>query len=164
MILQDLWPALEHMPFALAVRQSDLLFPWIESVHVLAIVLVVGTVFIVDLRLLGLASRGRPVTQLAREVLPYTWAAYGLAACTGFLLFSSSAVSYVNDLPFRLKMLTMAMAGVNMLVFHFVSYRGVARWDRSARPPLGARTAAGISMACWVAIVVFGRWVGFSLN
>ncbi|HVY34667.1 MAG TPA: DUF6644 family protein [Caulobacteraceae bacterium] len=164
MSLHDLWSALEQAPFAVLVRQNELVFPWIESVHVLAIVLVVGTVFIVDLRLLGVASRGRPVTQLAREVLPCTWAAYGLAACTGFLLFSSSAVAYANDLPFRLKMLTMALAGVNMLVFHFVPYRDVAHWDRSVRTPVGVRAAAGISMICWIAIVGFGRWVGFSLN
>jgi hypothetical protein len=164
MTLPDPWPTLEQAPFAVAVRQNGLLFPWIESVHVLAIVLVVGTVFVVDLRLLGLASRSKAVSRLTAEVLPYTWAAYGLAVVTGLLLFSSSATSYAADLPFRLKMATMAVAGCNMLAFHFLPYRTVSQWDLLASPPPAAKASAAISLVCWIAIVVFGRWVGFSLN
>ena len=164
MTLQDIWPALEQAPFAVAVRQNALLFPWIESVHVLAITLVVGTVSIVDFRLLGVASHNKAVSRLAAEVLPYTWGAFALAGTTGFLLFSSSATSYAGDLPFRLKMLTMAVAGCNMLAFHFFPYRTVGRWDVAINPPLAAKLSAGLSLACWATIVVFGRWVGFSLN
>ncbi len=164
MTLHDLWPALEQAPFAVAVRQNALLFPWIESVHVLAISLVVGTVAIVDLRLLGVASRNKPVSRLAEEVLPYTWGAFLVAVTTGFLLFSSSATGYAADIQFRLKLATMAVAGVNMLAFHFIPYRTVHQWDMAPNTPVAAKVSAGLSLACWAAIIVFGRWVGFSLN
>jgi hypothetical protein len=76
---------LEATPIAVAIREHEVLFPWIESLHVLAIALVVGTISIVDLRLIGLASRNRAVTILMREVLPYTWIAFGVAIITGLL-------------------------------------------------------------------------------
>ena len=105
MILSDLWPALEKLPFAVAVRQSGWLFPTIESIHVLAVVLVVGTIAIVDLRLLGLPSREKAVRRLTAEVLPYTWTFFALAVVTGFLLFASSAATYAKAWPFQYKML-----------------------------------------------------------
>ena len=74
--LQSTW-------IATAVAENDILFPWIESVHVLAIVLVVGTISIVDLRLLGLASLDISARRLMRDVIPYTWGAFAVAAITG---------------------------------------------------------------------------------
>lgn len=151
-------------PIAAAVRASELLFPWFESVHVLAITLVLGTIAVVDLRLVGLASRNRPVTKLIREVLPVTWVAFAVAAITGGTLFASNAVEYSQNFPFRMKMLLMALAGINMLVFHFITYRSVAGWDETPRTPLAARFAGGFSIAMWLAIVTFGRWIGFTIG
>src|SRR5262249_49990520 len=90
---------LEGTLIAVAIREHEVLFPWIESLHVLAIALVVGTISIVDLRLIGLASRNRAVTILMREVLPYTW--FGVAVITGLLLFSSNAPKYAHNFYFR---------------------------------------------------------------
>ncbi len=164
MTLDQLWPLLEKAPFAAAVRSSGLLFPWIESVHVLAVVLVVGTVSIVDLRLLGLPDREKAVRKLTGEVLPYTWAAFALAVVTGFLMFSSSAATYAADFPFRMKMLLMALAGLNMVAFHLLPYRTVHLWDVLTHPPVGAKVMAGMSLTLWIAIVCFGRWIGFTTN
>ena len=133
-----------------AVRANELLFPWFESVHVLAITLVLGSIAVVDLRLLGVASRGRPVTRLIREVLPVTWFAFAVAAVTGAALFSSNAVEYAKNFPFQMKMLLLVLAGVNMVVFHFVTYRGIAQWDEAGETPFAARFAGGFSIALWL--------------
>src|SRR2546428_11009714 len=85
---------LQATPVAKAISENEILFPWIESVHVLAIVLVVGTISIVDLRLIGVASLDRAVDRLMRDLLPYTWGAFVVAAITGALLFSSNATTY----------------------------------------------------------------------
>jgi hypothetical protein len=151
-------------PLAATVRANELLFPWFESVHVLAITLVLGSIAVIDLRLLGIASRSRPVTQLIREVLPVTWTAFGIAALTGSVLFTSNAVEYAHNFPFRMKMLLMLLAGINMLVFHFVTYKGVGQWDAAGRTPPAARFAGGFSIAVWLAVVAFGRWVGFTIG
>jgi hypothetical protein len=155
---------LHETPLAATVRANELLFPWLESVHVLAITLVLGSIAVVDLRLIGLASRNRPVTKLICEVLPVTWVAFGVAVLTGGTLFASNAVEYSENFAFRMKMLLMALAGINMLVFHLVTYRSVAAWDEARRTPLAARFAGGFSIATWVAIVAFGRWIGFTIG
>lgn len=150
--------------FAETIRASGYAFPWFESVHVLAIVLVLGSIVVVDLRLLGVASLGRPVKQLVGEVLPITWVAFAIAVITGAALFTSNAVEYIRNTPFQMKMLLMLLAGLNMLVFHFVTYRSVAEWNEGATPPAAARLAGGISVALWIAIVAFGRWIGFTIG
>ena len=120
---------LQETPIAVAIREHEILFPWIESFHVLAIVLVVGTISIVDLRLLGLASRNRAVTVLMREVLPYTWAAFLVAVITGSLLFSSNATKYAHNFYFEAKMALLAIAVCNMAVFHLIGAGDIVRWD-----------------------------------
>jgi hypothetical protein len=151
-------------PLADSIRANELMFPWFESVHVLAITLVLGSILVVDLRLLGFASRNRPMSRLLREVLPVTWCAFAVAAVTGALLFTSNAVAYSKNFPFQMKMLLLVLAGLNMVVFHFVTYRGVAHWDEAAETPFAARFAGGFSMAIWLSIVAFGRWIGFTIG
>ena len=164
MTLSDLWPLLEKAPFAVAVRQSGWLFPTIESLHVLAVVLVMGTISIVDLRLLGLPSREKAVRRLTAEVLPYTWAAFAVAVITGFLTFASSATTYAVAWPFQWKMGLMVLAGLNMVVFHLLPYRSVHLWDVLAHPPAPAKAMALTSMGLWTAIICCGRWIGFVTN
>jgi len=162
MSLNQTLTALENTSVGTAVRESIWLFPTIETVHVLAIVLVVGSIMIVDLRLLNLASRRRPVSELLAEVLPWTWGAFVCAAITGSLLFSSSALKYAHNTPFRLKMLLLVVAAINMVVFHLGVFRSVSQWDHGQSPPGRARLAGGISLALWVWVVACGRWIGFT--
>jgi hypothetical protein len=152
------------LPIADQIRSSALAFPWIESVHVLAITLVVGSMIVVDLRLLGLASGKRPVTQVLNDVLPVTWVAFAVAAVTGLLLFTSNSIEYVHNKPFQFKMIMMALAGLNMLVFHFVTFRAVGSWNDAVRPPPAARFAGAFSLLCWAGVVAFGRWIGFTIG
>ena len=163
-MFQNFFQWLYDTPLAETVRGNELLFPWFESVHVLAITLVFGSIAVVDLRLLGITSRSRPVSRLIREVLPVTWCAFAVAAVTGGTLFSSNAVAYSHNFPFQMKMVLMLVAGLNMVVFHLVTYRSVAQWDDAPRTPFAARFAGGFSIAVWVAIVAFGRWIGFTIG
>ncbi len=164
MDVQPLLQWLYDSPVGTAIRENGTLFPWIESVHVLAITLVVGSIFIVDLRLLGIASKGRAVSRLTGEVLPFTWVVFVLAAITGGLLFSSNAVKYAHNIFLLAKMSLLIVAFLNMMVFHVITSRGIEHWDESPHPPVRARLAGGISMALWIAIVVCGRWIGFTMT
>jgi hypothetical protein len=152
------------LPLADAIRSNELAFPWLESVHVLAITLVLGSIAVADLRLLGLASVKRPVSQLLHEVLPVTWVAFVVALITGSLMFMSNAVEYVHNRPFQLKMIMLVLAGLNMLVFQLVTFRGVGTWDDAVRTPGAARFAGGFSLFCWLTVVAFGRWIGFTIG
>lgn len=161
MTVLDLMHALEHQPFAVAIAESTWLFPFFETLHVLFLTVVVGSVALMDLRLLGIGSRDRTITELTRAVLPWTWTCFACAFTFGSLLFSSKAATYYENVPFRIKMVCLLLAAVNMLVFHLVTERDVATWD-SGRPPLSARLAGGISIALWIVIVATGRWIGFT--
>jgi hypothetical protein len=154
---------LEATPLAVFISESDWAFPAIEAAHVIALALVIGTIAIVDLRLLGVASAHRAYTELSKEVLPCTWAAFAVAAITGTLMFISHPVTYFENTAFRIKILLLLLAGVNMLVFQFVTSREVSQWDRAAKTPLAGKIAATLSLVFWIAVVFFGRRIGFTM-
>jgi hypothetical protein len=154
---------LQATSLAVFIHQTKWAFTTIEVIHVIAILTVIGSIAIVDLRLLGIASTRRPFTQLARDVLPLTWTAFALAAATGSLLFLSQAAAYFTTTTFWVKMSIMALAGINMLVFEFITVRGVQDWDLKATPPPAARLAGGISVTCWLLVFIFGRLTGFTV-
>jgi len=161
MTLEQSLTRLQDLSFPTQIRESDWLFPTIETVHVFALVLVVGTIMTVDLRLLGFANKERPFSQVAAEMLPWTWTAFAIAALAGMLMFSSKALTYYGNIPFRLKMVCLLLAGVNMAMFHWLGTRHLEAWDRG-RPPRAAKLAGGVSLLLWTTIVAAGRWVGFT--
>lgn len=164
MTLQAVWEALEASPLGDFVASSAWAFPTIEAVHVIAIVTVVGTVAIMDLRLLGLASKSWTVTQMSRDTLRWTWIAFGAAAVTGSLLFVSKAHIYAKEPWFLWKMILIGVAGVNMAIFHIFAWRKVNEWDARAAAPMAGAIAAGLSLTLWGAAVFCGRLIGFTLG
>jgi Family of unknown function (DUF6644) len=165
MQFDSLLKSLEATSVARVISENDLLFPWIESFHVLAIALVVGSIAVVDLRLIGWASRDRALLPLTKDVLPCTWIAFLVAACTGILLFISKAVTYGHNFFFLGKMVLLVLAGINMAVFHLLIGRDLERWGTTPHTtPLPARIAGAVSLCLWITVVVFGRWIGFTLH
>jgi hypothetical protein len=162
MAVPALFKALQDSPLGSTISQSTWMFPTIETVHVVAIATVIGTIAMVDLRLLGVSAKARPASALIHEFLPWTWGAFALALVTGSLLFTSRAADYLAIPAFLAKFAIMALAAGNMLVFHLTAERRIATWDLG-KPATGARVAGGLSLLFWAAIVVFGRQVGFSL-
>jgi hypothetical protein len=161
MALEQVLTRLQDLSLPTQIRESDWLFPTIETVHVFALVLVVGSIMTVDLRLLGLANKERPFSQVASEMLPWTWTAFAIAALAGMLMFSSKALTYYGNIPFRLKMICLLLAGINMAMFHWLGTRHLETWDHG-RPPRSAKLAGGASLLLWITIVAAGRWVGFT--
>jgi phosphoglycerol transferase MdoB-like AlkP superfamily enzyme len=147
---------------ALGVAVSEVWFPYLESIHVIALALVFGTIVIVDTRLIGWTSRHLRFTYLSERLLPWTWGAFIVAVLTGSALFTSNPEGYAGNGPFVTKMLLLLLAGLNMLYFHKVTYREVAAWD-AGEPPRAARLAGMSSLAIWVLIVTLGRWIGFTI-
>jgi hypothetical protein len=153
----------ESSGLADAIRENDLLFPFIESVHVLSICLVVGSILAVDLRLLGLASTNRPVSRITNGILPLTWCAFAVAVASGGLLFISNATKYLGNGFFIAKLCLICVAGLNMMVFHAISAKDLPKWESETRLPFLARLAGGLSILLWVAVVACGRWIGFTI-
>jgi hypothetical protein len=154
---------LQDLPLSQDIRESQWLFPIIETIHVLALVLVVGSISMVDLRLLGLRGRERAFSKIAGEMLPWTWCAFAFAAVAGLLMFCSKAAAYAANVPFQLKVLCLGLAAVNMLIFHSLSDKRIAEWDMGT-PPTRAKIAGAVSLMLWFTIVAAGRWIGFTVR
>ena len=110
-LVHEFPPLARRYAVGLGDRESTWLFPAIEVVHVFAISLVFGTIAIIDLRLLGLASANRRYTEMAHELLPLCWGAWFVAAVFGTLLIASRPVAYFENADFRLKFLCMGLPG-----------------------------------------------------
>jgi hypothetical protein len=160
-MIKDLLHWVQSTEVAVYISQSGWSFSALEMVHVTATTLIVGMIAIVDLRLIGLGPRGAAVSELYREAIPVTWAAFVVAAVTGVLLFTSQAMDYYVNTAVRLKFSLLAMIGVNMLVFHYAIYPGVAKWDRDASVPFVARLAGATSLFAWILVVAAARWIAY---
>lgn len=161
MTILDICTALENSTLGVTITESEWMFPTIETFHVLALTMVIGSIAMLDLRLLGVANRDRGVTQLSEDTLPWTWAAFAVAAISGTLMFVSAATKYYDNVPFRIKLVMLALAGANMVLFHLTAYRAVHDWNNTLPTPQPARIAASLSLLFWVGVVVAGRWIGF---
>ena len=161
MSVQSILESVQSSAVAEWMRNTNPAMQVVESTHVLAAVLVLGTVLIADLRLLGITDSQRPFMRIGRETLPLTWVAFALAVITGSLMFTTSAQTYFGNAAFQLKALALLVAGLNMLLFQVLTARDVAAWD-SAKPPRAARIAGAVSLLLWVAVVLLGRWIGFT--
>jgi hypothetical protein len=160
-LLFDICQFLNDSAIGTAIRESDLMFPIIESVHVLGIALLVGTVAILDLRLLGLILRREPVSQIAGQILPWTWAGFAVMFASGFLLFWAEALKCYGNPAFRLKVLLLLLVGLNPFIFHSTIYRRVSEWDTASVTPVRARLAAVLSLSLWSGVIVTGRAIAY---
>jgi hypothetical protein len=157
-VIQSFFSWLQSTSIGQAI--SETYFPVVESIHVVALTMVAGTIFIVDLRLVGLASRNMRFTQLSEQMLPWTWRAFALAALTGSLLLTANAEGYYSNTPLRIKAVLLILAGLNMAYFQLVTIRTVSQWD-SGRPSGAARLAGWASLLLWTGVIACGRWAGF---
>jgi len=155
---------LEASRVATAIRNSLYLFPLIESVHVIGLTLVVGTILIVDLRLLGLASTRRPFSAVAADGLKWTWIAFVVTAASGALMFVTNASTYYHNVYFRTKMALLVLSGLNVLIFDRTARRSIYTWDEKSKVPGAGRVAATVSLVLWIGVIFLGRWVGFTTS
>ena len=143
------------------LQSSQRLWMLIEGSHVLALMLFAGTILFVDLRLVGLAFRTVPVSKVADSVLPYTIGGFGLLLLTGLALFFANPLEYYHDVAFRLKLVLLLAAAINVAVFHVRVQAHRAAWDALAKPPVAARISAAASLALWFAVIVAGRYMAY---
>ena len=152
---------LEARGWAMGLHQSLWMFPAIETVHLFGIILLVGSTSVLDLRLLGLIMKRESVSRTGGRLLPWAWVGLAVQVTTGFVLFASEATRCWQNNAFRLKMVMLALAGLNALIFHVTVYRRVGSWDEASVTPVGAKLAGFFSIVLWFGIVAAGRWIAF---
>ena len=162
MDIDALLKSLEATRLATNIRDSVYLFPMLESIHVLGLALVFGTISIIDLRLLGFASTQRSFQRMASDILKWTWAAFALTAVTGALMFTTNADVYYHNTYFRAKMVVLALTGINMMFFELTSGRTIHKWDQAPSAPRSGKAVAALSLAMWIGVICLGRLIGFT--
>src|SRR5262245_20911338 len=139
-----------------AIRNSQWLFPAIESVHLLALIVIAGAVLVVDMRLFGLGLRRQPVAELARVVQAWLIGSIAVMLLTGILLFLSESIKCYYSAAFSVKMTSLLLA----IVFTFTVRRSVALADESRVRPIWSKLVAVVSVALWSGVGIGGRWIG----
>ena len=161
MTLLEFCTWLENTPLGVEIREGVWWFSLLNLVHLLGMAVAFGTIAIVDLRLLGKGIRRARVSEIATSLLPWTWAGFGVMAISGSLLVCSEAVKLSGNLFFRTKLALLAVAGLNVLIFHRTVYRRVAQWDLEPVPPRQARVAGMVSLTCWFGLMAAGRAIPY---
>ncbi|HSD38914.1 MAG TPA: DUF6644 family protein [Rhodocyclaceae bacterium] len=148
----QLLEGLHSLPLSVWLRTSAWAYPSLEALHIMAVALVFGTVWLVDLRLLGLLRRLDTLT-LAASALPWTLAGFALAATTGGLMFLTQADDLVSNRAFLTKICLLIAAGINAAWLHL-------RGPLQAGSP-GTRAQALASILIWSCVIVCGRMIAY---
>ena len=151
---------LRHTPLSLLFQAHVAwLWPLCESLHFLALSLLIGTAGFFDLRLLGLL-RGVPLLA-AWKLVPWAKGALVVNAVTGLVFLVSQPQQYAMNPSMWFKMLFLLVAGGNAFVFDMVYRRRLLSLDPHAETPVGAKVIGGLSLASWFAVLYFGRMLPY---
>jgi hypothetical protein len=151
---------IERSALATAMRQELWLYPSVEIIHIWGFVMLVGSIAMLDFRLLGL-SRRVPVRELAGHLLPWTLGALVLIVPTGLLMFIAHADDFITNRAFVLKLVLIFAAGINAVCFHLGPYRTVDRWNSGVATPAAAKLHAALSLMIWMGVIACGRLLAY---
>lgn len=152
---------LNQTPLSVWLRESPYPFPILIIVHIISIALFGGMVVMGNLRVLGWAMRGVPVSQMIGQFRSWKWVAFAILLISGLLIAASDPLEYYGNIMWWISLAVLALAGVNAAIFRYGIYRRVAAWDDAAVTPPSARRWAGISLAIWIGLIFIGRAIAF---
>lgn len=161
MSLSVLIQQLYDSPIATAIRESNNLFPVLQTFHIVGTILLAGAIAIVDLTLLRVLFRGTAPAALTRSLLPITWLGFGVMLVSGGLLFAAQSARIYSNFFMQLKLGLLAVALLNVALFHATTFRTAALWNNAIEAPTSARAFAAVSLASWTAVIVTGRFIAY---
>ncbi len=141
-----MWEVLQHAGWVTALATSRPLYGIVSVVHYSAVFFSVGTIVLLDLRILGVADRNQALSALAGQLRPWTWIGFGSVVVSGFFLFATEAGDFAAATPFRAKMLIIVLAVISALAIEW----SVPKWDRAPVMPVTAKLLAVISIVLWL--------------
>ncbi len=160
--LRILFEWVNTFPSSIAFRESQYMFPFTLTAHVVGMCVFAGLIVMMDLRLMGVANMRTPFSEVQKRLFPWQMVGMTLSAITGALLVYGQPMRYYANILFWTKVVMMGLAGVNALAFHRSTYHSVAAWDNSPAMPFGAKLAGALSIALWAGAVMSGRLVAYN--
>jgi hypothetical protein len=143
------------------IQNVSWIIPLVQTIHILAIAIVLSSVAMLDLRLLGLAGKRVTISGMAERFLPWIWGALAVLALTGAILITGEPDRSLLNPAFQIKMALVVSAIVITLIFQRTVRRNAAFWDLSPARRRSARLTALISLAIWLAIAICGRLIAY---
>jgi hypothetical protein len=150
---------LNDTPISVYLREGDWPFPIIETVHILGLGFSVGTIMWLDLRLLKLTMREVPVADVIEQLEPWAMGGFAVMLISGSLLILSEPLKCYNTIAFRIKVILLILAGLNVLYFHKRVMHNVDEWDQNM--PWRAQMVGALSLILWLGVVIAGRWTAY---
>jgi hypothetical protein len=163
MTLNEICDWLESTPIARLIQESAYGFPIVVALHILGLTFSVGALLWLDVRMLGLSLRGLRISEVYRGLAPWFLAGFALMLISGAALFTAFATSAYANVYFRVKMILLVAAGLNALIYHWLTQRGASTWDDAARPPASVRLAGLASLVIWAAVILAGRMMSYTM-
>jgi hypothetical protein len=151
----------DNQSWSTQLHESYYMYNWVESTHVLTLMLSLGMLFLIDLRMLGLAFTQIPASTLARRLNLPMLIGFSVMIVTGVLLFYAIPVRTSQSLWFRIKVVLLVLAAVNAWLFHRRMTTATPGWDSAPKAPLRLRWGAALSLSFWVFIVICGRLIAY---
>jgi len=152
---------LDSFSWSTQLHESYYMYAWIESTHVLTLMLFLGMLCVIDLRMLGLIFPGVPASTIARRLDTPMMIGFVVMVITGFILYFAIPVRTTQSIWFRIKVVLLIAAGVNALLFRNKMHASCDTWDLDPKPPKRIRTGAALSLALWSGIVITGRTIAY---
>ncbi|MDX1563645.1 MAG: DUF6644 family protein [Gammaproteobacteria bacterium] len=150
---------LETTAIANAIRTSIWLYPALETAHYIGLAMLVGGIMLIDLRLLGLA-KSLPLRSMI-GLVPWVWAGFIVNALSGTAIFIYGATNFGTSTPFHVKLVLIALAGINAMIFTFAAARSGSTWIESGQVPVAIKAVATASFVLWLGVVTTGRWMAY---
>jgi hypothetical protein len=145
------------------LRDSIWAEPIVETIHVLSLTLFFGFAILLDSRLLGLTMKRRRISEVIGQLNPWLIAGFIVMTVSGILLFIGDPVSFYQTTFFKVKIVLIVLAGLNVLVFNSTIGSRMETWDLDSPTPARAKAAAVLSLLFWVAIIAAGRAIAYVL-
>lgn len=143
------------------LHESYYMYNWIESTHVLTLILCLGMLFMIDLRMLGYALPNVPASDIARRLNIPMLIGFAVMCITGILLFYAVPVRTAQSVWFRAKLILLVACAINAYLFHKRMSESVSSWDRDEKAPDRIRLGATLSLVFWALVVIFGRFIAY---
>jgi hypothetical protein len=143
------------------MREVSWLFPACEIVHFIGLCMLIGALTVIDLRMLGFAPELSPM-RLTEWLLPWAWVGFAINLLTGVLFLFTDPYFYFPNVPFRIKLLLILLAGANALWFQLKAHPELGRWQPGSPVSFAAKASAGLSLSLWIGVIVFGRLIMYA--
>ena len=136
--------------------------PIVQTLHLLAIAAVMGSVVVLDLRVLGLASRGQRVSELVDRLMPRTWWALPVLLLSGSMFVLARPGRYFANPVFAMKFALLVPAVLAAGLLQLMDRSHPALWDQPSGERMIAKFLAVMSLMAWLGVVLAGRWIAYA--